>query len=96
MFGWHHPVTTALRRGLDAVQQELRALEQDLGLCAECGETRPLPLRQRRSASPRARPPPRGGAVLAPPARLARSSREQSRRRATLQTSAHSLAVPSR
>jgi len=38
MFGWHHTVTTALHRGLDAVQQELRALEQDLGLCAACGE----------------------------------------------------------
>ena len=65
MFGWHHTVTTALRRGRDAVQQELRALEQDLGLCAECGETRPLPFSQRRLARPRPRPGPAAGRRVA-------------------------------
>jgi RNA polymerase-binding transcription factor DksA len=37
-----------LRRALGAVQQELRLLEQDFGLCAECGDRPPAPLGQRR------------------------------------------------
>jgi hypothetical protein len=37
-----------LSRALDAVQHELQLLEQDLGLCAECGDCPPVPLAQRR------------------------------------------------
>jgi hypothetical protein len=50
-----HRTLSALRRALDAAQQELSLLEQDLGLCAACGERPPLPLKQRalRSLSPR-------------------------------------------
>jgi hypothetical protein len=95
MFAWYHTVTTALHGGLNAIQQELRALERDLGLCAECGEARPVPLRPRRSASPRARLPT-VGPVPAPPVRLSRSSRDQRQRRGAPQTSAHALAVHSR
>lgn len=65
MLGWHYTVTTALRRGLGAVQQELHALEQDLGLCAVCGESRPLPFRQRRLERLRARPGPAAGRQVA-------------------------------
>jgi hypothetical protein len=58
MFDWHHVVTAGLRRGRETIQEELRALEQDLGLCAACGETRPLPFSQRRreGLQPQARP----------------------------------------
>ena len=41
-------VYRGLRRALDAVQQELRLLEQDFGLCADCGDHPPAPLGQRR------------------------------------------------
>jgi hypothetical protein len=37
-----------LRRALVAVQHEMRALEQDFGLCADCGDHPPAPLGQRR------------------------------------------------
>jgi RNA polymerase-binding transcription factor DksA len=37
-----------LCRALDAVQHELRLLEQDFGLCADCGERPPTPFNQRR------------------------------------------------
>jgi len=37
-----------LARALDAVQHELHLLEEDLGLCADCGDHPPLPLKQRR------------------------------------------------
>jgi hypothetical protein len=61
MFGWHYTVNPALHRGLDAVRQELRALEQDLGLCARCGESRPRSLSQRRFDRLRARSWPAAG-----------------------------------
>jgi len=41
-------IVRELRRALDAVQQELRLLELDLGLCADCGERPPAPLAERR------------------------------------------------
>jgi hypothetical protein len=59
MIGWHRFVTATLRRGIDAVQQELRALEQDLGLCAECAGSPPLPLSERRQQAMRLRTVPR-------------------------------------
>ncbi len=65
MVGWHSSVGTALRRTLRSVQQDLRALEQDLGLCAECGETRPLPLSERRRERLRAGPRPVAGRRVA-------------------------------
>jgi hypothetical protein len=37
-----------LHRALVAVQQEVRLLEQDFGLCADCGDCPPAPLGQRR------------------------------------------------
>ncbi len=36
-----------LRRALQAAQEELHLLEQDLGLCTQCGERPPLPLKER-------------------------------------------------
>ena len=46
MLGLHGNVISALRRGLERAQRELSLLEQDLGLCARCGEQPPPPLRQ--------------------------------------------------
>jgi hypothetical protein len=43
MSGLAMSIVGRLRRALDAVEQELRLLEQDLGLCAECAERRPPP-----------------------------------------------------
>ena len=37
-----------LSRALGAIQQEVRLLEQDFGLCADCGDCPPAPLGQRR------------------------------------------------
>jgi hypothetical protein len=59
MLGWHRTVTATLRRGIEAIQEELRALEQDLGLCAECAGSPPLPLDQRRQQAMRVRTVPR-------------------------------------
>ena len=60
MFEAHRNVIPKLRQVLDAVQQELRLLEEDLGLCAACGERRPRPLGQYATrpavATPRPRP----------------------------------------
>ncbi len=36
-----------LRRAFEAAQTELKLLEQDLGLCAQCGSRPPLPLKER-------------------------------------------------
>jgi hypothetical protein len=52
MIAWRRPLTMFLRRSLDNVQAELRALEQDLGLCAECAGSPPPPLRERRLPPP--------------------------------------------
>ena len=36
-----------LHRAIEAVQRELQLLEQDLGLCAQCGGQPPTPLKDR-------------------------------------------------
>jgi hypothetical protein len=36
-----------LRRAFRAAQEELHLLEQDLGLCAQCGSRPPVPLKER-------------------------------------------------
>jgi hypothetical protein len=43
----HHEIIGPLQRALQAIQQEIHLLEQDLGLCADCGERPPVPFEQR-------------------------------------------------
>jgi hypothetical protein len=47
MLGLPKTIFRELCRALDAAQHELRLLEQDLGLCADCGDRPPAPLRER-------------------------------------------------
>ena len=47
MFMLPDTVTSRLQGALAAVQHELRLLEQDLGLCANCGAQPPIPFAQR-------------------------------------------------
>lgn len=43
MSGLALSIVGRLRRALNAVEHELRLLEEDLGLCADCAERRPPP-----------------------------------------------------
>ena len=65
MLRWHNTIAPALRGGLAVLQHELRALEEDLGLCAVCGATRPLPFSQRRRKQLESRPGPRAERLAA-------------------------------
>ncbi len=47
MFMLPDTVTARLQGALTAVQHELHLLEQDLGLCANCGARPPIPFAQR-------------------------------------------------
>jgi hypothetical protein len=40
MLGWPRTALDGLRRAWAAADRELRLLEEDLGLCARCGERR--------------------------------------------------------
>lgn len=47
MLGFPPHVTSAVRDAFAAAQRELRLLEQDLGLCSQCGTEPPTPFKER-------------------------------------------------
>jgi hypothetical protein len=44
---WHHGLFAPLRRAFRAAQEEFELLERDLGLCRQCGDRPPTPLKDR-------------------------------------------------
>jgi hypothetical protein len=47
---WRREFFAPLRRALRAAQLELALLERDLGLCEQCGDRPPSPLKDRAAA----------------------------------------------